>query len=92
VRPELGQLLGGRRVLRSDSVVTRIDAIEQTAPSMNEPNTQYGMPASVPPVISFWKTYSETLASVMPRPVKKLWVRKPRASCDLGSLSARNAR
>ena len=75
-----------------DSVVTRIEAMEQTGPSMNDPNTQYGMPASVPPVMIFWNTQRETLASVMPSPVKKLWVRNPRASWDFGSLSARKAR
>ena len=55
-------------------------AIEQTAPSMNDPKTQYGMPASVAPVIRLWKTNSETLASVMPKPVKKLCARNPLAS------------
>ena len=67
---------------------TRTVAIEQTEPSMNEPTTQYGMPASVAPVMKDWKTNSETLASVMPKPVKKLCARKPLASCCGGSLSA----
>jgi hypothetical protein len=42
--------------------------------------------------MTFWNTKRDRLASVMPRPVKKLWVRKPRASWASGSLSARNAR
>jgi len=71
---------------------TRTVPIEQTAPRMNEPTTQYGMPASVAPVMKDWKTNSETLASVMPKPVKKLCARKPLASCWGGSLSAMNAR
>ena len=71
---------------------TRTVAIEQTEPSMNEPTTQYGMPASVAPVMKDWKTNSETLASVMPKPVKKLCARKPLASCCGGSLSAMKAR
>ena len=50
------------------------------------------MPADVAPVMRVWKTNSETLASVMPRPVKKLWARKPLASWDGGSRSAMNAR
>jgi hypothetical protein len=50
------------------------------------------MPALVPPTISFWKKNSEKLASVTPRPVKKLCMRKPRASCESGSLSAMKAR
>ena len=74
------------------STETRTVPIEQTAPSMNDPTTQYGMPALVAPSISCWKTYSEMLASVMPRPVKKDWARKPLPSWDGGSLSAMNAR
>ena len=38
-------------------------AIEQTEPRMNEPTTQYGIPASVAPEMSDWKTNSETLAA-----------------------------
>jgi hypothetical protein len=38
---------------------------------MNEPTTQYGTPASVAPVMKDWKTNSETLASVMPKPAKE---------------------
>jgi hypothetical protein len=50
------------------------------------------MPASVAPVITCWKTNSERFASVIPRPVKKLCVRKPCACCFGGSLSAMKAR
>jgi hypothetical protein len=39
---------------------------------MNEPNTQYGIPAPVSPVMVCWKTNSDTFASVIPSPVKKL--------------------
>src|SRR5215204_3058716 len=78
------------------SGVDRIDTstvpIEHTAPSMNEPTTQYGMPADVAPSITVWKKNSETLARVIPKPVKKLCARNPLASCDGGSLSAMNAR
>ena len=82
--------LGGiSGVLMTD---TSTVAIEQTEPRMNDPTTQYGMPASVAPTISVWKMNSETLASVMPNPVKKLCARKPLASCCGGSLSAMNAR
>jgi hypothetical protein len=42
--------------------------------------------------MSFWKMNREMLASVIPKPVKKLWARNPLASCDGGSLSAMNAR
>ena len=66
--------------------------MEQTAPSMNEPTTQYGIPDSVAPEMNFWKTNSEMLASVMPRPVKNDWARNPLPSWDGGSLSAMKAR
>jgi len=91
--PDDRQLLLGRLVLSGvDSTVTRIDPIEQTAPSMNDPNTQYGMPAAVVPARIFSNTNSDRLASVIPRPVKNDWVRNPLASWASLSLSARNAR
>ena len=66
--------------------------MEQTAPSMNEPSTQYGMPAAVPPPMNCWKTNREMLARVMPRPVKNDCARKPLPSWEGGSLSAMKAR
>jgi hypothetical protein len=51
-------------VLRTE---TRTVPIEHTEPRMNEPTTQYGIPAFVAPVMRLWKTNSETLARVMPR-------------------------
>ena len=51
LRPQRGELLlrlGG--ISGVVSTETRTVPIEQTAPSMNDPTTQYGMPASVPPV------------------------------------------
>ena len=42
--------------------------------------------------MNFWKTKSEMLANVMPRPVKNDWARNPLPSCDGGSLSAMKAR
>ena len=82
--------LGGISGVRSTEIST--EPIEQTAPSMNEPTTQYGMPASVAPEMIFWKKKSERLARVMPRPVKNDWARKPLPSWDGGSLSAMKAR
>jgi len=50
------------------------------------------MPAAVPPVMIFWKTKSETFASVMPKPVKKLYGEEAAGELDAGSLSAMKAR
>ena len=55
-------------------------------------NVWESVPADVAPEMRVWKMNSETLANVMPRPVKKLWARKPLASWDGGSRSAMNAR
>src|SRR4051794_7982220 len=82
--------LGGISGVRSTEIST--EPIEQTAPSMNEPTTQYGIPAPVAPEMSSWNTKSDRLASVMPRPVKNDWARNPLPSWDGGSLSAMNAR
>jgi hypothetical protein len=41
---------------------------------------------------TFCKTNSDTFASTAPAPVNMLWVRNPRASCDLGNRSEMNAR
>ena len=73
------------------------DPIEQMAPKKKDPKTQYGMPERpssvvVSPLIQRWKKKSERFARVMPRPVKKLCVRKPMARWDGGSLSAMKAR
>ena len=42
--------------------------------------------------MTFSKTKSDTLASVIPSPVKKLCVRKPLACCSGGRRSAMKAR
>ncbi len=72
------------------STVTRM----QTVPIMKQTYIQYGTP--LPAVFSsagtFCRTNSDRFASTAPAPVNMLWVRKPRASCDLGNRSEMNAR
>ena len=48
--------------------------------------------AGAPAGITFCRTNSDRFASTAPAPVNRLWVRKPRASCDLGNRSEMNAR
>src|SRR6476469_6711314 len=74
--------LGGISLVRRTETSTV--PMEQTAPSMNEPTTQYGIPDAVAPEMNFWKTKSEMLANVMPRPVKNDWARNPLPSWDGG--------
>ena len=50
------------------------------------------MPAVLSSADTFCRTNSDTFASTAPAPVNMLWVRNPRASCDLGSRSEMNAR
>ena len=50
------------------------------------------MPAFFSSAGTFCSPNSERFASTAPAPVNMLWVRKPRASCDLGNRSEMNAR
>ena len=50
------------------------------------------MPAVLSSADTFCRTNSDRFASTAPAPVNMLWVRNPRASCDLGSRSEMNAR
>ena len=75
-----------------DSTDTSTVPMENTAPSMNDPKTQYGMPAAVPPVMSDWNTNRDTFANVMPSIVKNDWARKPLPTWEGGSRSAMKAR
>jgi hypothetical protein len=65
-----------------------------TVPIMKQTNIQYGtpLPAVVCSPSTFCSANSEMFASTAPAPVNMLWVRNPRASCDLGNRSEMNAR
>jgi hypothetical protein len=66
----------------------------QTVPIQKHVYIQYGtpLPAVLSSASTFCRRNSERFASTAPAPVNMLWVRKPRASWDLGSRSEMNAR
>ena len=69
----------------------KIDPIEQAAPKKKEAKTQVGS-FPVLPIKIMGKINKETLASVCPKPVKKLCAWKPVGCCVESSLSAIKAR
>ena len=63
-------------------------------PIMKQTYIQYGtpLPAVASSAVTFCRMNSDRFASTAPAPVNMLWVRNPRASCDLGNRSEMNAR
>src|SRR4029450_5970330 len=63
-------------------------------PIQKQTYTQYAppLPAFSSSADTFCNTNRDKFASTAPAPVNMLWVRNPRASCDLGSRSEMNAR
>ena len=67
------------------------EPMEQAAPRKKEAKTQVGS-LPVLPIKIIGKINKETLASVCPKPVKKLWAWKPVGCCVASNLSAMKAR